>query len=66
MTEVIVLELPLTGDPNEIIQVHVLVKGVCNQPYLRLIRFLKTKVVVALIHQSLGIPLQAYYTIYMQ
>ena len=50
MTRVIGLELPLIGDPNEIIQVHVLVGGVYNQTRLRLIRLLKMEVVVALIH----------------
>ena len=56
MTRVVGLEFPLARDPNEIIQIQIFIKGIRNQPCLRLIRFSKVKVVITLIHMGRGVP----------
>ena len=56
----------IARDPHKIGQVQILVRGICNQPRFSMVRFLKTKVVIPLIHISLRILPRPHYAIHVK
>ena len=66
VTRVINLEFTLPRDPDKIVQILIFIGEIRNQPRLRLIRFPNAKVMIPLIHMSLGFPTRPDYAVHMK
>ena len=66
MIEIISLELPIPQDPNEIVQIQVLVWEIGNQSRLRLIGLSKSKIVITSVHLALRVSLRPHYAVHVK